>query len=78
MSNQNAYEIRLGIIMQAKSIAFETWQNKCLEVRDNASGGAINNGYTLPPAPSVKDILKIADELYAFVGGVGSAHERKK
>lgn len=77
MSNQNAYEIRLGVLHEAKNIAFEAWHEKCIEVRENAKL-IVAEGYKLPAAPTAEDVLKIANQLYSFVGGVGSAMERKK
>lgn len=67
--SQNAYEIRLNILNKAKEIAFESWAMKCNEEGLNAERH--KRDQMNPPAPTAKDVLKIADDLYKFVSGKG-------
>ena len=71
MSNQthNAYSIRLEVLQGAKDIVWDAWHMKNEEVVRNAE---MNNAtYTMPPQPTIKDVLDTAAQLYDFVQNHG-------
>lgn len=67
-SNKNAYEIRLEVINLAMAQADSVWHAE-LTRRQIAAGDG--GKYELPEDTRVRDSLKIAKKLYAFVEGDG-------
>lgn len=64
-AGKNAYEIRLEILKMATAQADSLWYAEL----DQASRAADGKGYELPEDKRVREALKIAKKLYAFVEG---------
>lgn len=66
-SNKNAYEIRLEVLSLAMSQADSVWHAELTRRQIGAEAG--DKKYELPDDTRVRDTLKIAKKLYAFVEG---------
>lgn len=68
----NAYEIRYAVLTDARQMLMDQWMRACDHAQQNAdrfSSGGIDvvNPLPLPSAPTMTDILKLANEMYEFV-----------
>lgn len=70
--NKNAYEIRLEVLQSAISLASDTYYQQLEKARNDAGE---KGQYTLPEDTRVRDTLRIAKKLYAFVEGAGEKTE---
>jgi hypothetical protein len=68
-TGKNAYEIRLEVLQIAVNQADSAYFNQIEQVRTAAGEG---KPYELPEDRRVREALKIAKKLYAFVEGEGS------
>ena len=64
--NKNAYEIRLEVLQSAIGLAESNYYQQVDKVRHDAGE---KGQYTLPEDTRVRDALRIAKKLYAFVEG---------
>lgn len=70
-SGKNAYEIRLEILKMAAAQADGFWYAEL----DRASRASDGKNYELPEDKRVRETLKIAKKLYAFVEGDKTTEE---
>lgn len=64
--NKNAYEIRLEVLQSAIGLADSAYYQQLDKVRHDAGE---KGSYELPEDTRVRDALRIAKKLYAFVEG---------
>ncbi len=69
-TGKNAYEIRLEVLQIAVNQADSAYFNQIEQVRTSAGEG---KPYELPEDNRVRQALKIAKKLYAFVEGEGDS-----